>query len=143
MVGPSSFSGRRSSEAGIPADAFGRFVEDVAGAWARWTATGDARGLTELSAFSQPYLRPTGMRDYLFVRASQPEVFGNVYLSAALTAIVNERDGSFSLTQESLYEATTDLELRSQLGWIAGRRGTDFGERQADLRWEFRIRCYF
>ena len=52
------------SEAGIPADAFGRFVEDVAGAWARWTATGDARGLTELSAFSQPYLRPTGMRDF-------------------------------------------------------------------------------
>lgn len=131
------------SEAGVPPDAFERFIDGVADAWTQWTATGDARGLTALSAVSQPYLRPTGMRDYLFVRASQPELFGNVYLSAALTAIVNERDGSFSLTQESLYKATTDLELRSQLGWIAGRRGTDFGERQADLRWEIRARYYF
>jgi len=128
---------------GLDAGVFDRFVADVDQAWARWIGTGDSRPLSALAAASQPYLRPTGMRDYLFVRASQPDLLGVVYLNAALTAIVNERDGSFSLTQETTYKAATNLELRSQLGWIAGGRGTDFGERQGNLRWELRVRYYF
>ena len=64
-------------------------------------------------------------------------------LTAAVTAIVNERDGSYSLTQETVYRAATNLELRSQLGWIGGARVTDFGERQANLRWEVRARYHF
>ncbi len=128
---------------GISADALSAFVARVSDAWSRWSATGDSGPLSALAASSQPFLQPTGMRDYLFVRASLPDLFGVVYLNAALTAIVNERDGSFSLTQETTYKAATNLELRSQAGWIAGGRGTDFGERQANLRWEVRARYFF
>ncbi len=129
--------------AGTGAGAFGRFITDVASAWDEFVRTGNTVPLTSLSEASQPYLRPTGMRDYLFVRVSQPDLFGIVYLNAAVTSIIHEGDGSFSLTQETLYRATANLELRSQISWLAGARSTDFGERQGNLRWEVRARYAF
>ena len=61
----------------------------------------------------------------------------------AAYALLNADDWSFSLTQEIQYRLVTNLELRSQVSVIAGRRGTDFGERRADWRTELRLRCYF
>ena len=68
---------------------------------------------------------------------------GALYLNAALTGIYNRQDGSFSLTQETSYRVKANLELRTQLGVIAGRRETEFGEKLADVRFEFRARYYF
>jgi len=83
------------------------------------------------------------MRDYVYLRVSQPDFLGALYLSAAVTGIYNRQDGSFSLTQETSYRVKANLELRSQVGVIAGRRGTEFGEKLANVRFEFRARYYF
>jgi len=83
------------------------------------------------------------MRDYLYFRVSQPDFFGALYLNAALTGIYNRQDGSFSLTQETSYRVKANLELRTQLGVIAGQRATEFGEKLANVRFEFRARYYF
>jgi hypothetical protein len=107
-------------------------------------ASGDAariQGVTRLAKDS--FGGAQVMRDYLYVRASQPDLFGAQYLSGAVTGIYNRQDGSFSLTQETSYRMKTNLELRTQLGVIAGKRETEFGDKLADVRFEFRARYFF
>ena len=57
--------------------------------------------------------------------------------------IVNAADGSTSVTPELLYSGFKDLELRLRAVILNGGAGTEFGERQASSRIEFRARLYF
>lgn len=89
------------------------------------------------------YARPNVMRDYLYARASQPDAFGLLYLNAAVNSIWNLCDGSASILGELSYRAAGNLELRSQIGVALGRAESDFGEKQSNVRAEFRARYYF
>jgi hypothetical protein len=83
------------------------------------------------------------MRNYLYGRVNQPDAFGILYLTLGASTIVNADDGSYSLLPEVQYKPIENLELR----WVANiQRGgswTEFGEKQADVRLEFRVRYYF
>jgi hypothetical protein len=57
--------------------------------------------------------------------------------------ITNVKDQSFSVTPELLYTGITNLELRLKTFFIVGGRNTEFGEKQNDYRFEFRMRYYF
>lgn len=74
---------------------------------------------------------------------NQPDALGVLYLTLGASAIVNINDGSYSLLPEVQYKPTENPELR----WLAniqrGGAGTEFGEKQADVRVEFRARYYF
>jgi hypothetical protein len=83
------------------------------------------------------------MEDYLYVRLSQKEPFNILYVTPALTWMMNLNDGSYSLTPEILYTGITNLELRLRTGFIIGTRNTEFGEKQNRYRLEFRIGYYF
>jgi hypothetical protein len=83
------------------------------------------------------------MHDYLYTRVSQPDAFDFLYINMAVTGIVNLADGSASLVPELTYKAGENLELRSQVGLLLGGRGTEFGEKQANLRLDVRARYYF
>ena len=83
------------------------------------------------------------MRDYLFVRISQKEPWNILYFIPSLTSIINLTDGSFSLTPELLYTPITNLELRAKFTVLVGKDGSEFREKQNDLRMELRFRYYF
>jgi len=83
------------------------------------------------------------MTDYLYLRASQKEPFGILYLVPALSSVVNLVDGSFSLSPEITYTGITNLELRLRAAFLAGDRDTEYGEKPADVRLEARARYYF
>jgi hypothetical protein len=89
------------------------------------------------------YGRMNPMRNYVYGRVNQPDALGALYLTLGTSAIVNADDGSYSLLPEVQYKPTENLELR----WLASiQRGglrTEFGEKQADVRFEFRARYYF
>jgi hypothetical protein len=89
------------------------------------------------------YSRPAPMGKYLYARVSQPDAFGILYLGLAASSIWNLADRSVSLVPELTYKATENLELRSQVAMLLGGRATEFGEKQADLRLEMRVRYYF
>jgi hypothetical protein len=89
------------------------------------------------------YAGTTPMRDYLYARVSQPDAFDVLYFSVAVTGIVNLADGSASVVPEVTYKPRENLELRSQLGVLLGRRDTEFGEKQANVRLDVRARYYF
>lgn len=97
-----------------------------------------ARGLSRGA-----YGTSSPMTDYLYLRASQKEPFGILYLTPAVTGVVNLMDGSFSLSPEIAYTGITNLELRLQAAFLFGDRGTEYGEKPADTRLEARARYYF
>jgi len=52
-------------------------------------------------------------------------------------------DKSFTLTPELLYNPVTNLELRLRSVLNFGGKYSEFGEKPADYRIEFRMRYYF
>ncbi|MCB2215206.1 hypothetical protein [Desulfofustis glycolicus] len=89
------------------------------------------------------YGRPFAGRDYLYARFSVKEPFDLLYLTPALTTIVNIADGSFSLAPELMYTGFTNWELRLRVTLLAGEAGTEYGEKANDARAELRLRYYF
>ena len=89
------------------------------------------------------YGQPNPGRRYAYLRVSQNEPFDTLYLSAAVTAIANLDDRSYSLAPELQYTRFRNLELRLRLFLLHGGAGTDFGEKQNDRRIEFRARYFF
>jgi len=109
-----------------------------------YKATGSAAGLVNAQNMADAnYGRFSPMEDYLYVRLSQKEPFNILYVTPALTWMMNLNDGSYSLTPELLYTGFTNWELRFRTAFIAGGRNTEFGEKQNDYRMELRVGYYF
>jgi len=109
-----------------------------------FAATGDAGLLRQARNLGEAgYSGMNPMTDYLYVRASRKEPFDILYLTPAVTAIVNLNGGGFSLSPELLYTGVTNLELRLKGTWFVGKRLSEFGEKQNDWRLELRVRYHF
>jgi hypothetical protein len=120
-------------------DYFG-FVHD---AYDQYLTDNDATQLERARPLSNAYARANPAQRYLYLRASQKEPFDILYFTPSLTLIQNLEDGSRSLSPELLYTGITNLELRLRLFLIAGKRLSDFGEKQNDQRLELRLRYSF
>lgn len=57
--------------------------------------------------------------------------------------IANLDDHSYSLTPELLYTGVTNLDLRLRAAWLAGKAGSEFGEKQNTNKLELMVRYYF
>lgn len=106
--------------------------------------SGDDTYLKSLSADSDPaYSSFAPMRDYLYLRISWKEPWDILYFIPSFTMICNIDDNSFSIAPELLYTPVTNLELRTKISLLVGKKGSDFGEKQNNFRLEFRGRYYF
>lgn len=109
----------------------------------RFVTTGDRGGLGRASQLAESgYGRPNAGRDYLYVRASQKEPFDILYLTPAVTAIVNVGDQSFTVIPEVTYSPQTNLEVRLRAAAQVGERATEYGEKRNDYRVELRARYF-
>jgi len=89
------------------------------------------------------YQLPNFMRNYFYLKASQKEPFGWLYVTPALFTILNLHDGSFNLIPEVGYTGVENLELRSRLSLLSGVDDTEYGEKVNDWKIEFRARYFF
>ena len=99
--------------------------------------------LEALRGASKPYQRPNFMRNYFYVRASQKEPFGMLYVTPAVTSIINLDDGSYNIIPEIAYAGITNLELRFRFNSLSGGDGTEYGEKLNDWKLEGRARYHF
>lgn len=104
---------------------------------------GDDRLRAAKALAEKGYGRPSLMEDYLYLRVSQKEPFGILYLNPALSAILNLRDASFTLSPEISYTGINDMEIRIKGSFLAGEDLAEYGEKQNDFRLELRLRYYF
>ena len=81
-------------------------------------------------------------RNYLYVRLNQKEPFDLLYFSAALTAIANLDDLSYSITPELVYTGITNWELRVRWSYLQGDDLTEFSEKLNSNKLELRL-CWF
>ena len=89
------------------------------------------------------YQLPNAMQNYVYLKASQKEPFGWLYLTPALFTMLNLDDGSYNLIPEVGYTGVENLELRFRLSVLYGCDGTEYGEKVNDLKMEFRARYFF
>jgi hypothetical protein len=96
-----------------------------------------------INLYRAGYGRPNAMRNYLYAQISRKEPFDILYLTPALTTMVNLDDRSFQVNPELLYTGVKNLELRLRYFALVGGSGTEFGEKPNSRRLELRVRYYF
>lgn len=122
-------------------DDFFGFTRD---AIATYRDTGASGPLGKSNSLAQGgFARPNPFRDYLYFRVSQKEPFDILYLTPALTTIVNLDDRSFNLVPEIVYTGFTNWEIRLRASANIGGADSEYGEKQADVRIELRVRWFF
>lgn len=129
---------------GIEAEDAENFYQFVDQAHDRYLAAEDRSRLVRAAQLSRGTLaasRPA--QDYLYLRASIKEPFDILYLTPAITSIVNLNDRSLSLTPEFVYTPITNLEMRLRSAFLIGAENTEFGEKQNAYKLELRLRVYF
>ena len=89
------------------------------------------------------YQRPNFMQNYLYLKASQKEPFGWLYVTPSVFTIVNLDDGSYNVVPEVAYTRIKNLELRFRLNYLAGGDGSEYGERANNWMVEMRVRYFF
>ena len=120
---------------------FFSFVDD---SYRTFVNTGNDDGLVRArKLLNGPYGSPSPARHYLYLRASQKEPFDILYLTPAVTSIMNLTDASLTIIPEVTYSPMTNLELRFRTPVLIGKNGTEYGEKQNDYRIEFRLRYHF
>lgn len=130
--------------AGFSSDEMKNYFCLINGGYDAYRSTGNTALLgNALQTAEGGYGRANAMADYLYVRLSQKEPFDILYLTPALTGMMNLRDVSFSLTPELLYTGFTNWEFRLRTGIIIGARDSEYGEKQNDYRIELRVGYYF
>lgn len=122
------------------ADSFYTLAHDAV---VQYRMTGSTALLQKAELLSQTYMRPNPMRNYVNVKVSQNEPFNIVYFTPSLTLQANTTDRSFLVMPELLYTGFKNIELRLRLQQNIGPHLTEFGEKQASTRVEFRVRYYF
>lgn len=128
--------------AGFDKDEFSDFYSFVDVGYEKYLLYGDAVQLNEAAALGS-YQGFTPMTDYLFLRIMQKDAFGVLYMTPALTTIVNLLEGGASIAPELTYKGITNLELRLKAAILLGAKGNEFGEKPNRYRVEARIRYFF
>ncbi|MHB8828630.1 MAG: hypothetical protein ACYC6Q_03740 [Syntrophales bacterium] len=120
------------------------FFDFVQDSYRTYAAGGGDIALQKAAQLSEgQYGRPNAMRDYLYLRVSQKEPFDLLYVTPAMTAILNLNDRSYTLSPEVAYTGITNLDLRLKASFIRGSIGSEYGEKPFDFKLELRIGYYF
>jgi hypothetical protein len=93
---------------------------------------------------SQAYFKSnTLMRDYLYVKITQPEPFDLLYFTPSIYTIYNLQDNSFLLSTNLTYKPETNLEFIIWYTSMFGKEASEFGSRQVEQKIELWMRAYF
>ncbi len=87
--------------------------------------------------------RPQPLRDDLYLRLSHKEPWGLLYVTPAVTTIIDAANGSATVQPELSSSGFTNLELRLRTQANLGERDSDFGARASRARLTFRLRAFF
>jgi hypothetical protein len=94
--------------------------------------------------YSRTYFKGTNlMRDYLYLKITQPEPFNWLYFTPSIFTIYNLNDNSFLLAVSLSYKPFTNFEVMLWPTLLIGDEGTEFGSRQFDQRCELRMRVHY
>ncbi|MBI3112571.1 MAG: hypothetical protein HYZ01_13470 [Ignavibacteriales bacterium] len=107
-------------------------------------AAGTSAAVQQTWATVQTYFKSsTLMREYLYVKVSQPEPFDWLYFTPSLFSIYNLSDKSFLVSASLNYKPATNVEFILWPSLLIGGESSEFGSRQARQRVEMWMRVFF
>ncbi|MDI6804130.1 MAG: hypothetical protein QME58_09825 [Bacteroidota bacterium] len=110
----------------------------------RSIAIGTPDAIQQTLGISQTYFKSnTLMRDYLYVKLTQPEPFDWLYFTPSIYTIYNLQDNSFLLSANFTYKPETNLEFILWHTYMFGKDDSEFGSRQIEQKVELWMRAYF
>lgn len=93
--------------------------------------------------FSRSFQTRTLMRDYLYVKLSQPEPFGWLYSAVNAFTIYNLNDDSFTLSAQLVYKPFTNFEFLVWPTFFVGDDNSEYGSKPFERKIEMWLRFYF
>ena len=103
----------------------------------------DDQELASVATNLSGYQVPNFMTNYLYLKASQKEPFGWLYVTPSLYSIANANDGSFNVIPEVVYTGVENLELRTRISLLYGGTHSEYGEKINEWKLELRGRYYY
>ncbi len=95
-----------------------------------YVISGDRSLLPEVQRFQSKYLTSQFfMKDYLYLRISQPEPFNILYLTPSIYSLYNISDKSQMIGGEFIYKRFNNLDLKLRFSFLTGGSYTEFGEK--------------
>jgi hypothetical protein len=83
------------------------------------------------------------MRDYLYFKASKPELFNDLYLNGSMFTLFNIADKSTSTSFELNYTGQTDQIITLRYTTNLGNANSEFGQKLSSDRVELRCHYFF
>lgn len=93
--------------------------------------------------FTSRFQTRTFMRDYLYIKVSQPEPFGWLYSSIGAFTIYNLNDNSFTLSAQLAYKPFTNFEFLLWPTLFFGHDNSEYGSKQFEGKVELWLRFFF
>jgi hypothetical protein len=107
-------------------------------------SVGDTDAVQRANKTTRNYYRQRNFgRDYAYLKISQKEPFGILYLTPWAAFMANLHDGSFNLQPGVTWTPITNLELNLRVGIPVGPRGAEYGEKADAFRPEVWGRYFF
>lgn len=107
-------------------------------------ATGSSTLISRAVSLAESgYAKPTPGTDYGYVKLSQKDAFGWLYVTPAVAAIVNLQDRSLQLIPEVTYTGIENLDFRTRVTFLAGESGDEYGEKANRWKAELTAKLYF
>jgi len=106
--------------------------------------TGDADLIFATRSVMTTHFRSKNMmRDYLYIKASQPEPFKWLYSSVSVFTIYNLNDNSFILSPQIGYKPFTNSEILLWPSFLFGGEDSEYGSKLFQNKLEMWFRFYF
>ncbi len=100
--------------------------------------------IQQTAKLNQSYFRGTNlMKDYLYLKLSQPEPLDLLYFTTSIFTIYNLADKSFLLSATMNYKPVTDIEFILWPTIITGGGNTEYGGKNFRQKVEVWIRVFF
>jgi len=92
--------------------------------------SGDRSYLPEVQKFQSDYLSSQfSLKNYMYLKISQPEPFNILYLTPSIFTLYNIADQSLMIGGEFIYKRFDNLDLKLRYNFLSGGTYTEFGEK--------------
>lgn len=92
--------------------------------------------------FTSRFQKRTFMRDYLYIKLTQPELFGWLYFSIGAFTVYNLNDNSFTFSTQLIYKPFTNFEFLFWPTLFFGNANSEYGSKQFERKAEVWLRFF-
>ena len=128
---------------GYSAGEYENYLSFIENGYDHYLETSSTAAISKSRTYSASYNQQAAMRDYLYLKISQKDLFDILYFVPAITFIYNMDDQSASITPQITYSPLTNFTIDLKTGFLLGENKTEYGEKMNKAKLVLSFRYYF